>query len=177
MQYKKESIPCWEEYQVDTNGIVYGKNGKPLRPSTNRHGYKMVTFIKDGYRKTFSVHKLVALQFLGIPESYEYQVNHKDGKKDNNNVDNLEWTTSLENRRHAIDILGYDFRGEKNVQAKRIVGKDRNNNIIYDFPSLADAGRFFCNGDESKYRFRETSIIKQMIGIRKTYKGCTWEYI
>lgn len=81
MQYKKESIPCWEEYQVDTNGIVYGKNGKPLRPSTNRHGYKMVTFIKDGYRKTFSVHKLVALQFLGIPESYEYQVNHKDGKK------------------------------------------------------------------------------------------------
>lgn len=49
MEYQKKSVNIegWEMYQCDTNGIVYGQNGEPLKPNINCHGYKYVVFCKD----------------------------------------------------------------------------------------------------------------------------------
>lgn len=66
-------------------------------------GYHCVTLQKDGKVKVFRVHRLVIEHFGEKQPSAEYQVNHIDGNKNNNCIDNLEWVTPLENTHHAIE--------------------------------------------------------------------------
>jgi hypothetical protein len=72
----------------------------------------------DGSRpkkpKSFLVHRLVAEAFLG---QSDLQVNHKNGDKSDNRLDNLEFVTCIENARHAVDVLGRNL-GDKNHKCK-----------------------------------------------------------
>ena len=81
------------------NGRLDNRKGKQLRPSIDKYGYERVVLTKDGIRKTYSVHKLVALAFIPNPEN-KTTINHIDGNKRNNNVSNLEWATEKENQNH-----------------------------------------------------------------------------
>lgn len=81
------------------NGRLDNRKGKQLRPSVDKYGYERVVLTKDGIRKTYSVHKLVALAFIPNPEN-KTTINHMDGNKRNNNVSNLEWATEKENQNH-----------------------------------------------------------------------------
>ena len=81
------------------NGRLDNRKGKQLRPSVDKYGYERVVLTKDGIRKTYSVHKLVALAFIPNPEN-KTTINHIDGNKRNNNVSNLEWATEKENQKH-----------------------------------------------------------------------------
>ena len=65
--------------------------------------YEIVVLYKNKKPKTFPIHKLVAEYFLENPNNY-YCVNHKDGNKLNNNIENLEWCTISENTKHAYDL-------------------------------------------------------------------------
>ena len=76
--------------------------GKILSPSGSS-GYKNVTLFKNGKRKCALVHRLVMQSFVSpCPEGNE--VNHKDGNKTNNRLDNLEYVTPSENILHAFAI-------------------------------------------------------------------------
>ena len=97
--------------KISRNGNVFNPKGVELKQQTNHKGYKTVHVNYFSGRKTCSVHRLVALAFIPNPEN-KPQVNHIDGDKTNNCVDNLEWVTQTENMRHATDILGH-YRGEK----------------------------------------------------------------
>jgi hypothetical protein len=120
-------------YEVDDTGRVFrleatiqcrGRWGimsvpKPageLKPQKHRGGYRFVTLCKDGKTRTELIHRLVANAFLPNPEG-KPQVNHKDGDKTNNAVDNLEWVTSSENGVHKCQVLGL-HRGSKHGNAK-----------------------------------------------------------
>lgn len=71
-----------------------------LKQKTNHCGYKFVGLSNEEGRKNKAVHRLVAEAF--IPNKYGYkEVNHKDGKKENNSINNLEWCTRRENIIHA----------------------------------------------------------------------------
>lgn len=77
---------------------TYGN--KYLRHSISPSGYPTVTLCRDGIRKCYTVHSLIAAAFLGNrPENCV--INHKDGNKKNNTPSNLEYCTQLENRNHA----------------------------------------------------------------------------
>lgn len=102
-------------YQVSTYGNIkslpkvrrngtgtYIQKEKLLKPSNTSTGYKKVELCKDGKRKSFKVHRLVAIAFIPNPDN-KPEVNHIDGNKINNNIDNLEWVTSSENSVHAYE--------------------------------------------------------------------------
>lgn len=99
-------------YMVNTTGDVLAaphgnKDGLPLKKQETRNGYLIVSLYKDGSYKKSLVHRLVAKAFIPNPAQKD-QVNHKDGNKKNNTVENLEWVTCQENIRHKFDVLHAD---------------------------------------------------------------------
>lgn len=112
MKGNKEDL-CQEEwkgiegydrkYLVSNLGRVYSlKSRKELKPYTSSKGYFYVSFSKKSKVKKYSVHRLVAINFIPKHESEEVLiVKHKDGVKTNNRVRNLEWVTYSENKVHA----------------------------------------------------------------------------
>jgi hypothetical protein len=117
-------------YQVSSSGNVRSldimvnnkhsqrlRKGRVLRPGTGNSGYYFVNLSKKQAHKCKDVHRLVALEFLGYENSH-LTVNHKDGNKLNNNLDNLEFITQSANNWHKIKVLGKglnrDNRGAKN---------------------------------------------------------------
>jgi hypothetical protein len=97
------------------NGRPAGRIVKPriMKPGRYPNGYLFVKFGRDG--KCLSVHRLVATAF--VDGSTDLQVNHKNGVRDDNRAENLEWMTCQENHRHSFRVLGRkpaDVRGEKN---------------------------------------------------------------
>lgn len=116
-------IKGYERYLISSeDGSIYsnakGKEMFLLRTHTKPDGYLAVTLWDDNVRgskkrKTFLVHRLVAETFIPNPDN-KPTVNHKDGIKTNNNVDNLEWATSHEQNVHAfVNGLNYARKGEE----------------------------------------------------------------
>jgi hypothetical protein len=101
------------------------KKGKILKQITTYRGYKRVSMSRDGKSKHFFVHRLMAIAFLENPENKPY-INHKDGKKINNVIDNIEWCTPQENSIHLYHVLKYSLPPESRersneYQRKRMV--------------------------------------------------------
>ena len=90
----------FEDYSVSNYGRVYSKRRRRfLKLCVNSSNYKKC--VLKG--KNLYVHRLVAQAFLENPDNLE-EVNHKDGNKWNNNVNNLEWVSKSENAKHAFDL-------------------------------------------------------------------------
>ena len=100
---KNLKIANFEQYTISDTGVVTAlRNNKPLQPIKVPNGYLHVTLhMEDGRIKQVGIHRLVAEHF--IPNPYHYsQVNHKDGNKENNRVENLEWCSAKQNMQHAL---------------------------------------------------------------------------
>lgn len=114
-------------YQVNQDGEVYSKQTNRVLKQFYRgkrpdNKYRVVDLKKNGDRKTVSVHRIVAQAFIPNPDNLPC-VNHKDGDKNNNCVENLEWCTYSENNNHAI----------KNGLKKYKSGtKNKNSKLTYD---------------------------------------------
>lgn len=85
---------------VTVNGNSYIKRGQLLKHKKHKDGYRFVTISDKGVKSNFYVHRLVASAFILNPDRKPV-VNHLDGNKRNNCVENLEWVTSKQNALHA----------------------------------------------------------------------------
>lgn len=106
-----KDIPGYEgKYQVSNKGRVkslnFNRTGKEaILKAKNHVGYPRVILWKGGKRHEICVHRLVAEAFLPNPDNKQF-VNHIDGDRRNNNVENLEWCTPQENAIHSVTVLG-----------------------------------------------------------------------
>jgi len=102
-----------------------------MKLQTNKDGYIRINLFKDGKKTHYSINKLVAYAFItDKPENYEkLQVNHIDGNKSNNNIQNLEYVTSQENYLHSSRVL---LNGCKEVQMLDY----KTGELLKTFPSL-----------------------------------------
>lgn len=89
---------------IDEYGYLYNKRDltKPICQWIDNVGYKQSVIRIDGKRKYLRIHRLVAIAFIPNPNNLP-QVNHIDGNKLNNNLDNLEWVDNRTNTQHGYD--------------------------------------------------------------------------
>ena len=103
-------------YTIYPDGTIIGKRGKPLNPSDNGRGYKIVGINMGKERKTYGVHRLVALMYVPNPFNYK-EVDHIDGDKSNNSFENLRWCTRGDNIQYAYDLNKRSAKGECNARS------------------------------------------------------------
>ena len=81
------------------NKRIDNRKGKRIKPSLDKYGYERITLSKNGIRKSYYIHRLVAMAYIPNPNNKNF-INHKNGVKTDNRVDNLEWCTQKENQQH-----------------------------------------------------------------------------
>ena len=92
------------------HGVRYGqawsstRKGREMCPNTDKDGYKTIKLCSEGRVSRWRVHRLVALAFIPNPED-KPQINHINGHKADNRVENLEWATNSENTLHKFKVL------------------------------------------------------------------------
>lgn len=93
------------------------KQKKIRKTHLDKKGYEVCDLIKNKEYKHIRIHRLVAEAFIPNPKHYE-QVNHKDGNKQNNKVENLEWCTNEQNYKHSIENGLRDIYKAINIMTK-----------------------------------------------------------
>ena len=101
-----KDVPGYEGYQITMSGIVRSNKLRKtiMKTRLNKDGYVCLELQKDKKRCYTTLHRLLALTFILNPENKE-DVNHKDGNKQNNSLDNLEWCSKSENSIHRHQVL------------------------------------------------------------------------
>lgn len=98
-----EEINGHPEFRATKDGRIIGKRGKPLVGHIDRCGYKEVLLSENGKTKNYLAHRLILSTFIPVVGMEKYDVNHKNGNKLDNRLENLEWCTRSENVKHAYD--------------------------------------------------------------------------
>lgn len=160
-------------YKVSNYGNVFSvKNNKILRNNNTTVGYLQVTLSKDNKQKCFHVHRLVGISFIENTKNKK-QINHIDGNKTNNKIENLEWATASENGLHSNRVLGNTVwhkgkSGKNTPTSKPVLQYDKTNKLLYKWECALDAVR--------KFGFDSGCISRCVNNKSKTHAGFIWKY-
>lgn len=152
-----------EHYIPSLNKIIYVNNNKILKSAISKHGYKIVVLTRNKKRKTYKVHRLIAMTFIPKIKN-KTQVNHIDGNKQNNNVKNLEWCNNSENIKHAYNNKLVDITKKH----KKVNQYDLNGNFIKQWDSMKEA--------EEKLHICSQNISMCCRGVRNKTNNYIWRY-
>ena len=166
MSEQWKSISEASNYEISNLGNVRNKTTlQVLKGRLSKSGYYQVSLKIDETGKFTNryIHRLVAQNWIDNPEN-KREVNHKDGNKINNNVNNLEWVTSSENQKHRHTI------GKIQTSQRRVGKFTIDGQLIKEFNSIKEAADAENNGVR-------VSIDNVLQGKRHTLKGFVWKYL
>ena len=173
-------IDGYENYSVSSEGRVRNdKTGKILKGISNGKGYKYVTLCKNGKKKNFLVHQLVAQVFLLNHENKPF-VDHINCVRDDNRIENLRWCSQKDNCNNPLSKKNYSeaksgekhpmygHTGENNPNSIAVVGINiENPDITIEYSSM---------GQAQKDGFSAGNICSCCNGKLKSHKGYYWCY-
>ena len=131
------------DYSVSTEGEVRKDTTNYILSQSSQQDYKFVGLIINGKQKRMRVHRMVALTFIDNPDNKPY-VNHINGNRSDNNVENLEWVTPSENTQHAVNTGLF-----KSGRTRAVIQYNLNGEQMATFESAAEAARQ-TGGSQSK---------------------------
>ena len=154
------------DYYANDNGSIYSAiSNKTLSYQLDKDGYAKVQLSStDGKRHRYSVHRLILENFKPVEDMQKLQVNHIDGNKLNNRLDNLEWCNCSENQIHAHKIGLKNQKGDKN-NASKLTEKQ-----VLEIIDLLLLKQFTYKEIASKYGINEETV-----GAIKRKKN--WKYL
>lgn len=174
MEEQWKQIKGYEnEYLISSYGRVKTLYTNKIRGyGSNKKGYLNVVLYKNGERKFFAVHRLVASHFIPNPNNYPC-VDHIDTNPRNNNVENLRWCTYSMNARNPQtyqrmrDVFVKANIWVNNNHASVSVVRISKEGYTKNYPSQSEAQR---DG------FSQSKVSECCKGVRKTHKGYRWMY-
>lgn len=167
-----KKIEKYEDYEVSNLGRIKSlkrNNNKILKQKPNKFGYLIVGLFNNANKnKKMLVHRLVAEAFIPNPLS-KPQVNHIDGNKQNNNVNNLEWCTNSENQIHAYKTgLKKNKLYYENNRSKPIMQYDLKGNFIKEWANKRQI--------ERELGYSNGNITSCCVGRCMTAYGYVWKH-
>lgn len=151
-------------YEVSSLGRIRNiKTNRILKNIKTVHGYEEVSLRKDNKAKIYKVHRLVAIAFIDNPEN-KAEVNHIDGKKNNNSLENLEWVTRNENQIHSYKVLN-----NKDKSKKQVFQIDKNTGKLVNVFADAYIAQRLTN-------IKQQNINSCALGKLKSAGGYIWKY-
>lgn len=137
----------------------YFRKDKILKPIRDNWGYLRVSLYKDNIKMAKRIHRVVAETFM--PNNHNYTIiNHKNGNKEDNSVDNLEWCSQSHN------VLESYRLGLQKPQTKKVLQYDLQNNFIREWDCISEPRKLYHN----------SHIADCCSGKRKTAGGYIWKY-
>lgn len=157
------------DYLINRMGQIKNKKNVILKPGKTKNGYFTVSLTNNKKQRTYYVHRLVANNYIKNSNNYK-EVNHIDGNKNNNRVENLEWCDRSINLTHAYKIgLKQKKYGKEHPNSKRVKQTNIFTGEIKVWSSLGDIKRTlgYSSGQISQVCNKKW----------KTAHNCKWEYV
>jgi hypothetical protein len=161
MEIWKDIIGYEGYYKINQYGDVYSiYSSKKLNKLIHNKGYYRYTLSKNKIKKSFLVHRLIAIHFIENKLNMN-EINHKDGNGYNNDLNNLEWCTHKHNINHSFSILKKSGPNKKltNSQVKYIKEKLKNDTSV-NYKEIADELNISCS---IIYRIKANIVYKNII--------------